>query len=102
MKRLFTLMMVLAVCVMAMAQMKLTPQAHLQVVKQKNKVERKAAKARARGEVYVPTVKEQRMTLVVKVAQEGAAETFAQLKAYRDAASSSLSVASTFRMDIRS
>jgi len=74
-------MMVLAVCVMAMAQMKLTPQAQLQVVKQKSKVERKAAKARARGEVYVPTVKEQRMTLVVKVAQEGAAETFAQMKA---------------------
>ena len=74
-------MMMLAVCMMAMAQMKLTPKAQLQVVKQKSKVECKAAKARARGKVYVPTVKEQHMTLVVKVAQEGAAETFAQLKA---------------------
>ena len=74
-------MMVLAVCMMAIAQVKLTPQAQLLVIKQKNKIERKAAKARARGKVYVPTVKEQRMTLVVKVSQEGAAETFAQLKA---------------------
>ena len=74
-------MMVLAICMMAIAQVKLTPQAQLQVIKQKNKIERKAAKARARGKEYVPTVKEQRMTLVVKVSQEGAAETFAQLKA---------------------
>ena len=73
--------MVLAVCMMAMAQMKLTPQVKLQVEKQKSKVERKAAKARAQGKAFAPTVKEQRMTLVVKVAQEGAAETFAQLKA---------------------
>ncbi len=81
MRRLFTLMMVLAICMMAIAQVKLTPQAQLQVIKQKNKIERKAAKARARGKEYVPTVKEQHMTLVVKVSQEGAAETFAQLKA---------------------
>lgn len=65
MKRITTLLSLLAVCMIVLAQVKLTPQAQLKVASER-----------------VKTHKAQpQVTLVVKVAEENARETFAQLRA---------------------
>ena len=75
MKRLTVLMMMCAICLMAMAQGKLTPQAQMKIAQKKAKV----AHATAKGIAMAPA--QQRMTLVVKVAEENATETYSQLRA---------------------
>ena len=74
MKRLTIFFMMCTICLMAMAQGKLTPQARMKITQKKAKVERLS-----NGQAMAPT--QQRMTLVVKVAKENASETFSQLRA---------------------
>lgn len=81
MKRLVSTVMMLALCLVVLAQGKLTPDVQMQVMKQKARVERKAAAARENGKAYTPTPQEQRITLVVKVSEKDAAATFRQLRA---------------------
>ena len=64
---------------MAFAQHKLTPQARLYLNKQKARIEQQARMARERGEM-AEGQQQPKATLVVKVAHEGAAATFAQLR----------------------
>ena len=75
MKRLTVFIMMCTFCLMAMAQGKLTPQAQMKIAQKKAKV----AHATAKGIAMAPS--QQRMTLVVKVAEENAAETYSQLRA---------------------
>lgn len=74
MKRLTVFVMMCAICLMAMAQGKLTPQAQLKITQKKVKIEH----ATAKGMAMAPT--RQRMTLVVKISEENAQETFSQLR----------------------
>ena len=80
MKKITTLLFLLAISLMAMAQTKLTPQAQMKLSKEKVKVERKAARAKANGQAPV-TTEPKRVTLVVKVNEENLAGTFDQLRA---------------------
>lgn len=80
MKRLTSLMIMFAICMMVMAQGKLTPQARLKIEKQKMKMERRASRLHVNGLSELPE-DVQRVKLVVKVAEEDASQTFSQLRA---------------------
>ena len=75
MKRLTVFIMMCTISLMAIAQGKLTPQAQMKIAQKKAKV----AQASARGKAMAPS--QLRMTLVVKVAEENAPETYSQLRA---------------------
>ncbi|MBR0116550.1 MAG: S8 family serine peptidase [Prevotella sp.] len=75
MKRLTIIIMMCTISLMAMAQVKLTPQAQMKIAQKKARV----AHATAKGIAMAPS--QQRMTLVVKVAEENAPETYSQLRA---------------------
>ena len=79
MKRISTLLILFAFCLMAIAQGKLTPQAQLSIARQKVKMERKAAHAPKQGMKPISR-SEKCIRLVVKVKADGAAETYRQLR----------------------
>lgn len=74
MKRLTVFLMMCIICLMAVAQGKLTPQAQMRIAQRKAK-----AAHLSNGQAKAQAL--QRMTLVVKVADENASETYAQLRA---------------------
>ena len=74
MKRLNVFVIMCTICLMTMAQGKLTPQAQLKITQKKAKIEH----ATANGLAMAPA--QQRMTLIVKISEENAQETFSQLR----------------------
>ncbi|MBQ9669054.1 MAG: S8 family serine peptidase [Prevotella sp.] len=76
MKKITTLILMLAVCMMAMAQAKLTPQAQLKVMNLQKKAGRAAARASEKGlAVEPPTIR-----LVVKIAADDEAATLTEIR----------------------
>ena len=74
MKKITVFLMMCTICLMAMAQGNLTPQAQMKIAQRKAKIARVS-----KGQALAPA--QQRMRLVVKVAEENAQETYAQLRA---------------------
>ena len=78
MKKILSLIMMMALSLGMMAQGKLTPQAQLTIARQKAKVEQQANRAKGQAAAIQEP---QRLTLVVSVADDGIAGTFAKIKA---------------------
>lgn len=76
MKRISTFILMLAVCMMAVAQTKLTPQAQLKVMNLQKKAERATARAKARGLSAEPST----IRLVVKIAAADEAATLTEIR----------------------
>ena len=75
MKRITLFLMFFALCLMSMAQGKLTPQAQMRVALKKARISKQLEK----GQALLPS--QQRMTLVVKVAAENATTTYSKMRA---------------------